>query len=349
MMKFRRPQRVGILGGGVIGLTCAKCLASDFDVTVVAEKIGYESNSRKATAMWHVYLVPETDLVLRWSQETLEYLLDLYAHEPLAGIELVAGTEVFRAGAPLIPSWAHIPPGFSLLTTAEIEKFNEIEDLYRQLQPSLASRPVIWGYRLQAPATDMGIYLPWLERQVIEAGAKFIRRKISSISELSNDYEIIINCSGFGARELASDPNFLPYKGQYFVLKRDPSAPTEYIGDDDNPGGMAYVIPRGHEVLVGGCALEGAEDLELTLDYEEVKQRSGLYVPWLRSRNSSDQARAPVVCIRPARKDGVRLELDETTYSLPVIHNYGHGGSGFSLAWGCAQDVVSILRNAAFA
>lgn len=96
---------------------------------------------------------------------------------------------------------------------------------------------------------------------------------------------------------------------------------------------------------MGGCAEVGIEDLKLTLDWEDVKLRAGLYVPWLRTRTASDQARAPVVCIRPARKNGVRLEVDYDSCDVPVVHNYGHGGSGFSLAWGCAENVVNIVRS----
>jgi D-amino-acid oxidase len=43
------------------------------------------------------------------------------------------------------------------------------------------------------------------------------------------------------------------------------------------------------------------------------------------------------VGLRPARS-AVRLERDGD-----VIHCYGHGGAGVTLAYGCAQDVVELL------
>lgn len=62
------------------------------------------------------------------------------------------------------------------------------------------------------------------------------------------------------------------------------------------------------------------------------------------------------VGLRPGRTS-VRLGLEmvslngagkEDRYSkpVPVVHNYGHGGSGLTLAWGCAHDVVQHLKEA---
>jgi glycine/D-amino acid oxidase-like deaminating enzyme len=39
------------------------------------------------------------------------------------------------------------------------------------------------------------------------------------------------------------------------------------------------------------------------------------------------------VCLRPFRAQGPRIEAEEIGQTL-VVHNYGHGGSGWSLSWG---------------
>jgi D-amino-acid oxidase len=62
------------------------------------------------------------------------------------------------------------------------------------------------------------------------------------------------------------------------------------------------------------------------------------------------------VGLRPARPS-VRLELEDLVLSegsggaqgqvaTPVIHNYGHGGAGLTLAWGCAADAAELTLSA---
>jgi glycine/D-amino acid oxidase-like deaminating enzyme len=45
------------------------------------------------------------------------------------------------------------------------------------------------------------------------------------------------------------------------------------------------------------------------------------------------------VCLRPFRAAGPRLDVERLGDKL-VVHNYGHGGSGWSLSWGSADVVV---------
>lgn len=332
---------VVVVGAGVIGLTTAIELAEDRPVTIMAEDFGPASASVKATAVWHVYLVPETKQVLGWAASTLDRLVRIAATEPEAGVEVIRGVELFRRRSATIPAWASIPPYFRMLEESELEAFNTFSSAVLQ-DPALAvvaASPVRWGYRISAPAADMRTYLIWLMDKAERAGARFEQRHLDSPDDV--DAQLVINCSGFGARELVGDTDFEPYKGQYFVLLDDGGAPLEYIGDDDFPTGMTYVIRRAGEVLVGGTAEPGREDLHPTLNWAALSKRAGLYVPWVSTKTEADIERI-VVGIRPVRRAGVRLE-SERSRGRTLIHNYGHGGSGFSLSWGCASSVRSLV------
>ncbi|WP_404714011.1 FAD-dependent oxidoreductase [Sphingomonas sp. MMS24-J13] len=56
-------------------------------------------------------------------------------------------------------------------------------------------------------------------------------------------------------------------------------------------------------------------------------------------RMSVDEIIDVKCCIRPFRPQGPRLDAEQIGDTL-VIHNYGHGGSGWSLSWGSAEIVV---------
>lgn len=51
-----------------------------------------------------------------------------------------------------------------------------------------------------------------------------------------------------------------------------------------------------------------------------------------------------MACLRPFRPAGPRLEV-EWFGDKTVVHNYGHGGSGWSLSWGCAQEATALARS----
>ncbi|MCJ2179390.1 FAD-dependent oxidoreductase [Novosphingobium album (ex Hu et al. 2023)] len=47
------------------------------------------------------------------------------------------------------------------------------------------------------------------------------------------------------------------------------------------------------------------------------------------------------VCLRPFRAAGPRIEAERIS-GKTVVHHYGHGGSGWSLSWGSAQQAVPL-------
>lgn len=54
--------------------------------------------------------------------------------------------------------------------------------------------------------------------------------------------------------------------------------------------------------------------------------------------------------LRPYREP-LRIELEQVSLKgssqrLPVVHNYGHGGSGLTLAWGTAGDAIALVKEA---
>ena len=107
---------------------------------------------------------------------------------------------------------------------------------------------------------------------------------------------------------------------------------------------MVYIVPRGDKLVLGGLAEAGEWDTKVTLQNyrpaREMYERCLEFMPILKQAEL-DPERPVRVGLRPARKKNVRLEAEAGT---SIIHNYGHGGSGFSLSWGCAFEVVELLK-----
>jgi len=68
---------------------------------------------------------------------------------------------------------------------------------------------------------------------------------------------------------------------------------------------------------------------------------AGIRVPRLPPvRASMDRIIKITVCTRPFRAQGPRLDVEQIGHKT-VVHNYGHGGSGWSLSWGSSSVAVA--------
>lgn len=170
------------------------------------------------------------------------------------------------------------------------------------------------------------------------AGGQLEQRKVNSLQELSHSYDIIINCSGLGSRTLVGDSEVYPVRGQ--VLKVKAPWLQHFIRDGD---GKTYIYPGIDSVTVGGT--RQADDWRLHVDNEDTQSilaRCNELEPSLRS----GKVLAEWVGLRPGRKNP-RVEREVVQLQgrrVLVVHNYGHGGSGVTLAWGTAVDVLGLVR-----
>jgi D-amino-acid oxidase len=116
------------------------------------------------------------------------------------------------------------------------------------------------------------------------------------------------------------------------------------MDESENDRGFIFIVPRGEDKLVlGGLAEPNIWDLDIGLhNYEPIRQMFRRCVEFLPAlRNAELDAEEPVrVGLRPFRKQNVRLEVEPSTR---IVHNYGHGGSGVTLSWGCAHEASDFV------
>jgi D-amino-acid oxidase len=183
----------------------------------------------------------------------------------------------------------------------------------------------------------MPVHLPWLLARVADLGGHVEPRTVGSLAELADEPQVdaVVNCSGLAARELVPDPDVHPVRGR-IVRVRNPGL-TLSVRDEQHPGGRAYVHPRTDDCILGGTLEAGEWDTAVDpAAGAAIVERCCDLVPALRGATVLEQ----VVGLRPGRPT-VRLGVDER--DPRIVHNYGHGGAGITLSWGCAQEVRQLL------
>jgi D-amino-acid oxidase len=311
-------MRVQVIGGGIVGMTVALAVReAGHDVALVSADEPAQTTSSVAAALWYPYLALPREDVTRWAAVSYRRFAELADH-PQAGVRMRAGREIFRAVAP-DPWWADAVPSWRRLTAAE-------------LPAGYAD-----GLGLIAPVIDMSRHLPWLAGELLAAGVSIERRRVHAISHAGSD--VVVNCAGLGARELAGDDSVYPVRGQIVVLAQ--TGVDEWLLDDGDPTSqvpMTYVVPRLDTVAVGGTADAHAEHREPDpVVAEAILVRARALVPALADAAVLEHR----VGLRPARPS-VRLESEDLPTGR-VVHCYGHGGAGVTLSYGCAEDVVALL------
>ncbi|PSN50886.1 D-aspartate oxidase [Blattella germanica] len=149
-------------------------------------------------------------------------------------------------------------------------------------------------------------YLPYLTKKFKLYGGKVVQRKIERLDDLAGQFDVVINCTGIQAHHLVGDNLIAPVRGQVLRVK----APWIFTALIERSGGGNIVMPNMEDVILGGTHQRGN---------------------WNTNPDPKDS-------------EAILQECYRLIPGLKVIHNYGHGGSGITISWGCAHDVVQILQ-----
>ena len=193
------------------------------------------------------------------------------------------------------------------------------------------------GFSLRVPLTDTTIYLEYLANRFRKVGGEIASPvRFEKFEDIDPDFELVINCAGIGARELANDVDLEPHRGQVAIVPKMDDVGCAIVCDDDP---LMYVIPRANDCLFGGTN-EVSDDLSA-----DPKTTGAIVAECSRVlKIAAPRVIRERVGLRPFRKSGVRLEKEKLRDGRAVIHNYGHGGSGFTLSWGCAENVFALAK-----
>ncbi|MGW7577406.1 FAD-dependent oxidoreductase [Streptomyces sp. NPDC054765] len=326
---------VCVVGGGVIGLTAAIALAEDgHRVHVVTRDAADGTTSAVAGGLCWPYRIRPFDRAVQWSVRSFHVLAGLAQRPEETGARMVTGTmtDASAGGRDAgqnpadgcddgLAAWYDAVPGLRRASAAELPEGS-------------AS-----GWRARTPVVDMPAHLRYLERRLTAAGGTVERRAVSSLTDAGRAAGVVVNCSGLGARELVPDPDVHPVQGQ-LVIVENPGIEEWYVSAAAGAAETAYVLPQPYGVVLGGTARENAWS-------REPDPAVAAAIVARCARRFPELARARVLAhkvgLRPARP-AVRLAVERLPDGTPCVHNYGHGGAGATVAWGCADEVRREVR-----
>ncbi|XP_063958843.1 D-aspartate oxidase-like [Lytechinus pictus] len=340
-----RTKRVVVVGAGVIGLSSAVNIIEtipNVEVTLIAEHFEEHMASSVSGGLWNPREVPlngtPMHVLRKWGKETWDHSIPLALSSEASkiGIEFIPG---YRLYPEMIkeeeePWWKDDVIGYRRVPQKEI----------KQLFASTFKD----GYFYMTMITNCPIYLPYLMKRFLQKGGKAIQRKVDSFGEFAGVYDVVVNCTGLGAKFLAQDDALEPLRGQIIRVR----APMQHFfilyslkaGMKGLGNRSFYVFPRNGQVVLGGTYQHGRWDTKPSQeDAKYILDKASQVLPNLKG----SEVVKHLVGLRPCRSKGVRLEAETMNFGalkIEVVHNYGHEGNGVTLHWGCAKETTRLVQ-----
>ncbi|MET9254808.1 FAD-dependent oxidoreductase [Streptomyces sp. NPDC003717] len=315
----RDSSEVVVIGGGVVGLTTAVVLAErGRRVRLWTRDPVERTTSAVAGALWWPYRIQPVALAHAWALHSLGVYEELALRPERTGVRMVAGV-LGETARDEVDAWAAARlPGLRAATAEEYGGSG------------------LWA---RLPLIDMSTHLPWLRRRLEAAGGVVQERAVADLAEAGAEAPVVVNCTGLGARELVPDASVRPVRGQLVVVE-NPGIRTWLVSTDPSSGETAYLFPQPGRLVLGGTAEEDAWSAEPDpATAAAIIRRCAALRPEVAGARVLEHR----VGLRPVR-EAVRLERVPLAGGRLLIHNYGHGGAGVTVAWGCAREAARLVE-----
>jgi len=305
-----------VVGAGISGLsTGIRLLENGWKVEIWSSEFSPNTTSDIAAALWYPFLSAPIEKTHSWGSLTFDYFKELSAVSG-TGIIMTKTYEYFREPQ-ADPLWKDTVDDFARISVNLPADYVEC-------------------FSFTTSIIEMPIYLAWLSKKFEELGGFFHRKTVDNFVELPAGFNVIVNCTGLESGNLLGDEEVYPIRGQILRVKTE----IKEMHLDQQIPTLTYIVPRSNDMILGGVAQENNWSLNPTeKDREFILGKCSSIIPELKDANIIEE----LVGLRPGRSS-VRLEK-EIISGVPLIHNYGHGGSGVTLSWGCADDVVRLAND----
>lgn len=257
-------RKAAVMGSGVVGLTSARELQRHgFEVTIYAATVPPDTTSNMSLAGF----TPTSGLVdfqrrtPEWDEQFRKAVRIAYRR-----LQLLAGP---KYGISWINQYAptnneQAGRGTNALLPEDVQGARVI------LQPGEHPFPMKYAIERPEMRIEPSIYLDALMNDFLQWGGKVVIRKFSTPRDVTSLAEnVIVNCTGLGAKEIFDDPELMPLKGQLVVLIPQPEITYGTTGGARPPttpdAGFVHMMPRSDGIILGGTSIRD----NWTFDIEE--------------------------------------------------------------------------------
>jgi glycine/D-amino acid oxidase-like deaminating enzyme len=369
-----------VIGGGVIGLTTAWVLLDrGYFVTIVAKEWASYGRQQRLTsqiagALWEyppAVCGQHTDAISlhkskKWCMVAYRVWSAIAADPALAaaaGVQMKHSTFFFPR--PIEEDAAQLAKMHEIERSG-VQGFRRDATLVQKLDIN-PSYGAVDAYEHISPIIDTDKAMQWLMTLVQRKGAVLITDTIhGDLFEQEDELRLrfgadaIVNATGLASAQTAGDDTCYPIRGALIRVVNDGKdfpkitrCMTISIDVTNTANGIVYIVPRNdNTLLLGGIAQRHEWRLDLTPDssiIKEMRRRCEEFLPML--KNARLDPDYPISQgLRPFRQRNVRVERELRRQKMRphsrIIHSYGQGGAGWSLAFGCAEDVAALVEEA---